>query len=215
MKRLFPGIQFVSALSLLAVLFFCNPFILSAQETGPMETLKPILTDLTNILLDKNLQGEANKIERRKKIMVEVHKGFDFTEMSKRVLGRTWRTLSEKERLHFTELMTTLLENVYIGKFEEYEDQADKYGIKYIGEMVKGSRAQVTTEVAAGENGAVFPVHYIMQLKNGKWMVYDINLEGVSLIRNYQEQFKSILRTEKYEGLVKTLEKKIASFQEK
>ncbi len=193
------------AVFLLAVPVFAAP--------GPTETLKPVLTDLTNILLDKNLKGDAHRKERRAKIMTEVKKGFDFREMSKRVLGGTWRTISAEQQQQFTELMTKLLENVYIGKFEEYEEHAEKYGIKYVGELVKGRRAQVTTEIAGGEKGRL--VHYILQLNDGKWKVYDINIEGMSLIRNYQEQFKSILRTEKFAGLVKTIEKKIAELEVK
>lgn len=180
-------------------------------EESPMETLKPVLTDLTNILLDKSLEGKENRVARRAKIMEEVKKGFDFREMSKRVLGSTWRTISLEQQKYFTDLMTRLLENVYIGKFEAYEENAEKYGVQYLGELVKGRRAQVTTEVAGGDK--VLPVHYIMHKKDGRWMVYDINLEGMSLIRNYQEQFKSILRTEKFDGLVQTIKEKIVSLE--
>ncbi len=193
----------------LLTLFLLAPPVFA--DEGPMATLKPILTDLTNILLDKNLKGDAHRQERRAKIMTEVKKGFDFREMSKRVLGRTWRTISAEQQQQFTELMTKLLENVYIGKFEEYEQHAEKYGVKYVGELVKGRRAQVTTEIAGGKQGQL--VHYVMQLNDGVWKVYDVNIEGMSLIRNYQEQFKSILRTEKFAGLVKTIEKKIAELE--
>ncbi len=196
------------------LVFFMVVFLLAAPvfaAEGPMATLKPILTNLTNILLDKDLKGDAHRKERRAKIMSEVKKGFDFREMSKRVLGRTWRTISVEQQQQFTELMTKLLENVYIGKFEQYEEHAEKYGVKYVGELVKGRRAQVTTEIAGGEKGQL--VHYVLQLNEGVWKVYDINIEGMSLIRNYQEQFKSILRTEKFSGLVKTIENKIAELE--
>ncbi len=193
----------------LITLFLLTPPVFA--DEGPMATLKPILTDLTNILLDKNLKGNAHRQERRARIMTEVKKGFDFREMSKRVLGRTWRTISAEQQQQFTELMTKLLENVYIGKFEEYEQHAEKYGVRYVGEQVKGRRAQVTTEIAGGKQGQL--VHYVLQLNDGVWKVYDVNIEGMSLIRNYQEQFKSILRTEKFAGLVKTIEKKIAELE--
>ena len=104
--------------------------------------------------------------------------------------------------------MTKLLENVYVGKLETYTGG----DIEYVGETVKGDRAQVTTLIE--DNGVKLPVHYIMRQEGGKWVVYDINIEGVSLVRNYQEQFKSILRKEKYEGLVKVLEDKNKAFAE-
>ncbi|RPH40365.1 MAG: ABC transporter substrate-binding protein, partial [Desulfobulbaceae bacterium] len=61
--------------------------------------------------------------------------------------------------------------------------------------------------------GVKIPVHYILNLNDSKWMVYDINIEGVSLVRNYMEQFKTILRKEKFAGLIKVLEEKNESFE--
>ena len=136
-----------------------------------------------------------------------ITRGFDFREMSKRVLGKTWQEIDEKEQENFTALMTKLLENVYIGKLESYSGQT----IEYAAESVKGDRAQVSTFLENG--GMKIPIHYIMRKAEPSWMVYDINIEGVSLVRNYQEQFKAILRQDKYEGLVKVLEEKNRSFQ--
>lgn len=196
----------------LVVLFF-TLFVLQgvswSTEAGPTADLKPVLEELTAILNDETLKGDEHRTERRQKIMSQAQKGFDFREMSKRVLGsKTWKTIDEEQRDYFTQLLTKLLENVYIGKLEGYSGQ----GVEYVGEKIKGKKAQVTTLIE--DQGAKFPVHYIMLQNSEKWMVYDINIEGVSLIRNYHEQFKSILRKDKYEGLVKVLEEKNKSFVE-
>lgn len=180
-----------------------------AQASGkPSEFLMPVLKDLVAVLQDAKFKGPENMAARREKIMSGVKSGFDFKEMSKRVLGKTWNDIDGTEQERFTVLMTKLLENVYIGKFENYSGPEAKFA----GETVKGDRAQVTTLIE--NDGLELPVHYIMQEQDGKWMVYDINIEGVSLIRNYREQFKSILRKENYEGLVKVLEEKNKSFLE-
>ena len=126
--------------------------------------------------------------------------------MSKRVLGKTWRSIDEEQKDYFTELMTKLMENVYIGKLEGYSDQT----VEFIAEKIKGDRAQVTTYLV--DHGNKIPVYYIMKKAENLWMVYDINIEGVSLVRNYQQQFKSIVRKDKFEGLVKVLEEKNRSF---
>ena len=139
--------------------------------------------------------------------MTTVSDRFDFKEMSKRVLGPTWREIGEEERDYFSKQMTKLLENNYIGQLENYSGET----VEYVGERVKEGRAQVSTLVET--NGEQYPVHYIMTTNNDKWVVYDINIEGVSLIRNYRAEFKSIIRTEGYEGLIKTLERKNASFE--
>ena len=173
---------------------------------SPTEDLKPALTSLVSLLGAEDLKGDEKKDERRTKIMEEIKKGFDFKEMSRRVLGKTWRDIDAAEQEHFTTIMTKLLENVYVGKLETYSGGE----IEYVGENIKGSRAQVTTKI--DDNGAELPVHYIMRKESEKWMVYDINIEGVSLVRNYQEQFKSILRKDKYEGLVKVLNEKNEAF---
>ena len=177
-----------------------------ADTPGPTADLKPILTDLTAVLGDDSLRGDEHRTARREKIMKVVSLGFDFREMSKRVLGRTWQEIDSREQDRFTTLMTKLLENVYIGKLESYSGQT----LEYVAENVKEDRGQVS--VLLDNAGVKIPIHYIMRKDAKRWMVYDINIEGVSLVRNYQEQFKSILRKDNYEGLVKVLEEKIDSF---
>ena len=179
--------------------------VLASQ--GPIETMKPVLTDLTQLLNNPALQGDAHRVERRDKIMSTIKSGFDFQEMCKRVLGRTWRDINQAQRERFTELMTKLLENAYIGKLEDYHYKT----IEYVDERIQGDRAQVTTLVK--KDDVKLPVHYILQLTPKGWMVYDINIEGVSLVRNYMEQFRSILRTESFSGLEKIIEEKNRTFE--
>jgi phospholipid transport system substrate-binding protein len=182
--------------------------VVLAEEPGPTASLKPVLHDLTSVLGDESLKGKVHLTERRAKIMSLIKRGYDFREMSKRILGKTWRKIDDKERDHFTTLMTKLLENVYIGKLESYSGQ----DIEFVAETVKEDRAQVTTLVE--NDNAKIPLHYIMKNTDSGWMVYDINIEGVSLVSNYREQFKSILRRDDYKGLIKVLEDKNRSFLE-
>lgn len=189
----------VSALVILCSIVFTLPV---QAVNGPTETIKPILADLTKVLNDPALQGDVHRDERRKKIMGTIRTGFDFQEMCKRIVGRTWLEISESDRDHFTELMTKLLENIYIGKLENYHYQK----IEYLDERIQGNLAQVSTQV--DKNDVKLPVYYILRLTPKGWMVYDINIEGVSLVRNYAEQFKSILRTNNFQELVKIIEEK-------
>ena len=191
---------------ILSVLVVFSGAVVSAADKGPTADLQPILTELTALLGDVNLKGDENRTVRREKIMFLIKNGFDFREMSKRVLGKTWNDIDDKERDNFTVLMTKLLENVYIGKLESYSGQT----IEYSGETIKEDRGQVS--VLLDNAGVKIPIHYIMRKSDARWMVYDINIEGVSLVRNYQEQFKAILRKDSYEGLVKVMEEKVNSF---
>lgn len=175
---------------------------------SPTEDLQPALASVVDILADETLKGPEKREERRSKIMVEIKKGFNFREMSRRVLGKTWRRIGAAEQENFTNIMTRLLGHVYVGKLENYSGGA----VEYVGETIKGKRAKVTTVIE--NNGIKLPVHYLMRKNGEKWMVYDINIEGVSLVRNYQQQFKSILRKDKYQGLIKVLKEKNKSFDE-
>jgi phospholipid transport system substrate-binding protein len=191
-----------------AIFCFVGLTLPVSAAKSPIETMKPVLEDLTKLLNNPELQGDAHRDERREKIMSTIKTGFDFQEMCKRVLGKTWRGLSQAEKDHFTELMTKLLENAYIGKLEDYHYK----GTEYVEEKVKDDRAQVTTLVIRDD--AKQPVHYVLQLTPKGWMVYDINIEGVSLVHNYMEQFKSILRTSDFQGLVKIIEDKNKTFEQ-
>lgn len=197
------------ALICMVILFGCVALTLPVSAaTGPTETIKPVIEDVTKLLKDPKLQGDAHRDERRQKLMSTIKTGFDFQEMCKRVLGKTWQEVSEGERDHFTELMTKLLENTYIGKLEGYRYKS----IEYAEEKIQGDRAQVSTLVI--KEDAKLPMHYVLQQTPKGWMVYDINIEGVSLVRNYKEQFQSILRTNNFQGLVKTIEEKNRAFEQ-
>lgn len=199
-----------AVLKLFATALLCLVFIqpVHAINEGPTEQLKPTLNKLIDIVRDPALQGEDKKQERRQIIMATVSERFDFGEMSKRVLGPTWRKIDKNEQEEFTRQMTKLLENNYIGQLENYSGES----IEYVGERVKQERAQVSTLIE--NNGAKYPVHYIMAKDGDKWMVYDINIEGVSLIRNYRAEFNSILLQQNFDGLLQTLIAKNKSFEQ-
>jgi len=184
------------------LLLLCLTTAPAMAAVSPTDALKPAMNRLTTILLDPGLKTDAHKTERRAKIMDIAQDVFNFREMSRRVLGPTWNEISAAEQEDFTVQMTKLLENVYIGRLEEYSGEE----IKFVGERIKDNRAQVSTEVVY--QGKPVPISYIMDNSTGRWMVYDINIEGVSLVRNYMEQFRSILRTEKYPGLIKMIQTK-------
>lgn len=185
-----------------------NATAVNSQAAEPTEQLKPILEELFSILDDQSLQGDEQKEVRRQRIMAAISSGFDFREMSRRVLGSTWNDISAEQRDHFVVQMTKLLENVYIGRLESYDGRE----VEFAAERIKGKRAQVTTLI--NYEDSKIPVHYIMQKEHDRWMVYDINIEGVSLIRNYMEQFRTILRQEEYEGLINIIEQKNQLFAE-
>ena len=190
----------------LLLIFLCGFTVLASP--GPTEVLKPTLQEMIDVIGDPALAGIEQKASRRKKIMNIAAKGFNFAEMSKLVLGRTWKKIDQQQRTDFEQLFTKLLENAYVGKLEGYAGQK----IEYKAERIKGKKAAVST-LLKSPGSPPLPVNYLMINADGGWRVYDINIEGVSLLRNYREQFRSILRKDKFEGLIKVIEEKNESFE--
>jgi phospholipid transport system substrate-binding protein len=183
-------------------------FAHAGQTLDPTEQLRPFVDKLVSILTDPDLQGEEKSLTRREKALKAASERIDFKEMSKRVLGKTWRQLNLDEKNDFIALFTQLVEHAYIGKIEGYSKQK----IEFTDQRTKGKRAQVNTHIIYTDN--VISVSYIMLLKEGKWMVYDIVVEGVSLVRNYMEQFKEIIRKEGYASLLTQVEDKITELEQ-
>lgn len=173
----------------------------------PTAQMRPFVGKVLSLLQDEDFKNDP-KCDRCQRIIEIAKEHFDFREMSKRVLGRQWRKLSPEEKDHFVTLFTRLLQYAYIGKIKDYAGQQ----VEFTGQRIKGKRAEVKTLLV--DRDKTIPVSYIMLLKGDQWMTYDVVVEGVSLVRNYMEQFREILRKEKYAGLVKRLETKIKQLEQ-
>jgi phospholipid transport system substrate-binding protein len=138
--------------------------------------------------------------ERREAVRKVANTIFDFPETAKRALGRHWQSLSEKDREEFVTLFSDLLERSYIGKIEQYSGER----IRYLGDSADGDTAVVRTRLIA-KNGTEVPIDYRMLRSGDRWLVYDVSIEGVSLIANYRTQFNKIIQTASYEELVKKM----------
>ena len=197
--------------SLCALVFFSVAGVALSSHAAvatpdPTEQMKPFLKRVINTLSDPELKKLSKKDQCQR--MVEIaRERFDFREMTKRVLGPQWRNMDEKEQSNFEGLFTQLLQYAYIGKIEEYAGQQ----VDYVQQRIKDDRAEVQTLLVDKDKS--IPVSYIMLLKGEEWMTYDVVVEGVSLIRNYMEQFRDILRNDNYSGLVKQVEDKIRELE--
>lgn len=195
--------------ALLLVVLFLAGIVHSAWAVppGPIEQIKGTVENILLILREKDSQGEAAWEEKEKRITIVVEKRFDFTEMSKLTLASHWKKRSPDEKTTFTRLFSKLLETTYINRMKAYSDE----DVVYKGQEVKGRKAVVHTSIV--KNNAEIPISYKLKNTNGKWMVYDVIIEGVSLIRNYRSQFTSIMSREKYPGLIKRMEAKLEKIE--
>jgi phospholipid transport system substrate-binding protein len=129
---------------------------------------------------------------------------FDWTELSKRTLGRNWRKFSDAQQTEFTDLFSKLLEGVYADRLLAYSDE--KVIFEKEADMGRG-KVEVSSHIRTAD-GKQIPLNYRMLEKDGKWRVYDVVIEGISMVKNYRGQFGEILSKKKPEDLIETLKQK-------
>ena len=190
------------------ILIFClsfSPVITNAAETGPEAQLKSSIDKLLLVLRDETLKGPEKSQLRRERIAEVVFMQFNMPRMAKLSLGRGWRDLNAAQRDHFVEIYRKLLAKSYVATIDGYTGEK----ISYIKEIIKGDKAEVRTLVVG--SGKEIPLNYRLKLDSGRWLIYDVIIENVSLVRNYRSQFIPIMEKSGYDGLVKQIEQKIAA----
>ena len=174
-----------------------------AVAGAPTDQLRGSIDLVLKIVTDPELKKEARTAERRKRIRAVVNQIFDFTEISQRSLGRHWQARTPAEREQFVALFGDLLENAYITKIESYSGEK----IQYSGDVIGGDLAVVKTRIVTKQETEI-PVDYRMFLHDGRWAVYDVSIEGISLVGNYRTQFNAVIQRSGYPDLVAKLKAK-------
>ncbi len=169
----------------------------------PTDQLKGAVDRVLKTLDDPTLKGEARLGERRVAVRKIANEIFDFSEIAKRSMARHWQPLSEAQKNEFVGLFADLLERSYISKIETYGGEK----IQYTAERADGEFATVSTRIIT-KNGTEVPVDYRMIKRADRWLVYDVSIEGVSLVSNYRTQFNKIIQTTSYNELISKLRNK-------
>ena len=187
------------------VVFVLGVVPLLAFAGVPTEQIKGTTDKIISILTDPDLKGPSQAEKRRALIRKTADERFDWQEMSRRSLGRHWTKLNEEERKTFVNLFSQLLERTYMEKVEDYSGEK----VTYIGDTVDGDYATVEMKVLTSKNVDIPVVNKVK--KNGEqWMIYDVSIEGVSLVNNYRTQFNSILSKSSFSELLAKLREKVS-----
>jgi phospholipid transport system substrate-binding protein len=184
--------------------------ILTAREAAagpPTDQLKNAIDRVVKVVADPSLKGDDRMAERRSAVRKIADDIFDWSEIARRALARHWQSLTDKQRAEFVALFSDLLERSYISKIELYGGEK----IRYAGERVDGETATVPTRIVT-KNGTEVPIDYRLLKKGDRWLVYDVNIEGVSLVSNYRTQFNKIIQTGSFEDLIQKLRAKQGEF---
>ena len=192
--------------STLILLCLLSP-VPGAWAGAPTDQLRDGIDRVFKVLRDPEMAGDTNAIQRRKAIVTAAGTIFDFGEMAKRSLGQHWTARTAAERGQFVTLFTGLMQHSYISKV----DQHGGAKMIYRGETVDGDHAAVQTAIPLS-NGSQMPLEYRMHNAGARWQVYDLSIDGISLVSNYRAQFNKVIRLDSYEVLVARLKSHQAEF---
>jgi len=200
MKKLF-----VAALALvLAGAFFSGQAFAGAVT----DEVKKTVDEVVSIVSKPDFKKSRNESKKHTALKSSISRIFDYGEMAKRALGVNWKARTKAEQKEFISLFSTLLENSYAGKIESYNNEK----IVYTGETMNGTHAEVKSRVVTAK-GDEFTLDYRLLKKGNRWMVYDVVIEGVSLVSNYRSQFNKVIVSQGYGELVKKLRSKSAEIK--
>lgn len=174
-----------------------------AWAGSPADDVRRQTDRIVKVLADPALKSAGHEQERQAAIRTIAERIFDVGEMTRRTLGTHWRERTDDERAEFTRLFSDLLERTYFTRISAFNGEK----ISVLGESIEGDLATVRTQIVS-EQGTPIPVHYRMLRRGDRWVIYDVVIEGVSLVANYRAQFDKIIRTSSYSVLVDKLRSK-------
>ena len=176
-----------------------------ATAGEPTDLVRQITDQVLKILEDPQFQAPNRHAERQERLHKIAEQVFDWQEMARRALAVHWRERTPQEQQEFVRLFRDLVEGTYISRLESAIQE--KREIQYVGEQVEGSRAAVKTNVVTRRNQQV-PIEYRLQKADGRWLIYDVLVEGISLVNNYRSQFNRIITSSSYNDLVQKMKNK-------
>lgn len=193
----------IAVVIIFILLYFFAPTV-SVYAGSPLEQVKDSIDQLIAVLDDESFRQSHTEEELNKKLQEIARKGFNWDEIARRSLGLYWKERSQDEKKEFTSLFTNLLEDTYTTKLvNNYSGER----VLYDKEVIDGNRAFVGTRIINKAEKEI-SVGYRLMKKSDNWRVYDVIIEGVSMLKNYRVQFYSIIRQSSYKELLKRLKEK-------
>jgi phospholipid transport system substrate-binding protein len=147
------------------------------------------MPDIQSVHYDRTELGNTTHVDDQgKRIQLVIEKFFDFSEVSRYSLGRHWKHFSPSQQKTFAELFSRIIGHLYIKQIQE-NYHAEK--IAFTSEKIEGLKATVDMRITSQQSSMM--VSFRMMKKNERWIAYDIVIDGVSLLRNYRNQFNRLL----------------------
>ena len=168
----------------------------AAGSSSPTDSVRSTISDVIAILRSDDLKGPAQLVARRERIEAVLRQRVEYEEMAKRALGVHWADLTGPQRREFVDLFVQLLRDSFAGKIDAYTDEQ----VLYLSEQREGELAEVRTKLQGVKTDT--RVDFRLAERGADWLVYDVVIDGASIVGNYRAQFASIMRRASYESLV-------------
>ena len=200
-------------LTTLGAFFLTLLFVLAGTgrtADSPLETVRSAVDQVIQIFKDPANQGPGMRAQRLEQVSAVVRPMFDRREVAKRTLGVYWQDRTEEQREEFIHLFTILVEKSYGETFDKfYQKYQDQVEFFYDQETVDGNFAEVNTRIRNPVLNKYFSINYRFLKVDARWLIYDVVIENVSMIRNFRTQFYRIIGKTSYEELVQKLQTKL------
>jgi len=193
--------QFTGVVLIIAILLMIP---LHGFAATPMESVKAGVDKVLATLTDPAFKAKS-KDQQLVQLTDAINTIFDFDELSKRTLGREWKKMTDAQQKEFVQLFRELLQGVYADRLLAYSDQKVIFDKE---NMLKKGTAEVQSYLQTAD-GKKIPLFYRLTDKSGDWKVYDVIIEGVSMVKNYRTQFREILAKDSPEKLLEILRNKV------
>ncbi len=182
-----------------------------AEAGAPTEVLRGVFHDANIVLTDPTT--EQRPLERLVAIRALFSRVFDFRDAAERSLGRQWQARTTAEQQEFTRLFADFVQRGFVywlASVAEVDGRAGGATVQFISETVDRDTATVQTTILA-RGGRLIPLTHTLVYRNRRWVVRDVNIEGISLVANYRSQFDRVIRSSSYPQLVQLIRARIAS----
>jgi phospholipid transport system substrate-binding protein len=177
---------------------------------SPLAMIRSTVEQAMAVIEDPSYQGKDRSQERMKKVEEIVLPQIDSWELARRSLGTHWSKINDEQRQQFVQLFTALIEKSYGNMLERYP-QGVRFSFDQ--ERIDGDFAEVDTQVFSPARDTPFSVTYRLHLVDGKWRMYDVVVDNVSMVSNYRNQFNRVIASSSYEGLVQAIQQKLEQLQ--
>ena len=171
-------------------------------ESSATEAVKGTIDDLIRVLDNETMKQPERAEERRRAIEGIIKQRVDYEEMAKRALGATWSKVSYRDQREFVGLFVQLLRDSFASRITDRSDEQ----VVFLRELRNDAFAEVKAQIKGRKIDT--PVDFRLIHRAHEWRVYDIVIDGASIVSNYRSQFVSILRDVSYGGLVKKMKEK-------